>query len=155
MQTARRSPGLREKRTGGRRDVNKIDDPCGLNAFPRAFESCKASWQVSWLRGYRTASPGEVIMVLITVARPRGILTRFPILPIFGAPRCFQRQRTIVNCPDGITRRRGCQILAPRASGSVSMILSDKPFVSRRCDDQLKFIGQQTDPLSTARWKST
>lgn len=39
-------------------------------------KAAKRHGQVSWLREN----------VLITVARPRGIHTRFPILPDFGAP---------------------------------------------------------------------
>jgi hypothetical protein len=47
--------------------------------FREAFKSCKASGQVSWLEELLNCfSP------LITVARPRGILTRFPILPFWG-----------------------------------------------------------------------
>jgi hypothetical protein len=46
---------------------------CGLKHLARVLRGCKAFGQVSWLR--------ETKSFLNTVARPRGIHTRFPILP--------------------------------------------------------------------------
>jgi len=63
----------RIRRAAGSKLASK---PSGLNAFPRAFKSCKASQAgllASRLRLFRRR--------LITVARPRGNFTRFPILP--------------------------------------------------------------------------
>jgi hypothetical protein len=50
---------------------------CGLNTFSRAFKSCDSVRQVSWLC-HRSR-----LAMSFTVARPRGIHTRFPILPAF------------------------------------------------------------------------
>ena len=48
----------------------------GLNTFSRAFKTATAFRQVSWLcHRFRLATN-------FTVARPRGIHTRFPILPL-------------------------------------------------------------------------
>jgi hypothetical protein len=69
--------------------------PCGLNAFPRAFKSCKAwagllAQRTAALPGYGSNQQSH------TVARPRGILTRFPILPILGHPDTFNCKEQIL-----------------------------------------------------------
>src|SRR6185503_16430614 len=63
----------RIRRAAGSKLASK---PSGLNAFPRAFKSCKAS-QAGLLASRRRMFRRR----LITVARPRGNFTRFPILP--------------------------------------------------------------------------
>ena len=56
--------------------VRKEISHCGLNTFARAFKSCN-SIQAGLLA--LIVAPATIF----TVARPRGILTRFPILPAF------------------------------------------------------------------------
>jgi len=52
---------------------------------------------------------------LNTVARPRGILTRFPILPIYlGHPEAFKYKEQILICADTITRSAGLSNLGSR-----------------------------------------
>ena len=65
--------------TGWRRDLfRKRKIPCGLNTFSRAFKSCNIV-----RAGLLTLIIASQSAILFTVARPRGILTRFPILPAF------------------------------------------------------------------------
>lgn len=59
-----------------------------LNTLTRGVQKA-AKWhrQVSWLRAFAVEASREALAaILITVARPRGIHTRFPILPAMGAP---------------------------------------------------------------------
>jgi len=65
--------------------LKMLDDPRGLNAFPRAFKSCKVSGRSPDFEFLLRVSAQK----LITVARPRGIFTRFPILPNPGHPETF------------------------------------------------------------------
>src|SRR5205809_1144225 len=68
---------LPAKATGGDGIFSEKNSHGGLNTFSRAFKSCDSVRQVSWLRrrfGLAT---------IFTVARPRGIHTRFPIHPAF------------------------------------------------------------------------
>src|SRR5207249_8852124 len=71
---------------GWRRDLlREKNSRCGLNAFSRAFKSC-ISVQAGLLALRRSIS-GD-----FTVARPRGILTRFPILLIIEAPETLLKE---------------------------------------------------------------
>ena len=67
----------------------------GLNTFPRVFKR---------LQSFTGRSPGlerrQVSVVLITVARPRGSFTRFPILPVCRGTQMLSNTK---NSPD----RRG------------------------------------------------
>jgi hypothetical protein len=65
--------------------------------FCASVEKAAKRGQVSWLRE---------IDVLITVARPRGIHTRFPILPDVGHPNAWLKDQFRLNGAHTITRSR-------------------------------------------------
>ena len=54
-------------------------ESCGLNTHSRGIQ--KAAKRVGRSPGFKYLSRRKAGQILITVARPRGILTRFPILP--------------------------------------------------------------------------
>ena len=67
---------------------------CGLNTHARGI--LKAAKRVGRSPGLKKLVLPDGITILITVARPRGNLTRFPILPATsGAPKRFEVKRTI------------------------------------------------------------
>jgi len=68
---------------------------CGLNTHARGIQ--KAAKRVGRSPGLENLAMPRAFTILITVARPRGSLTRFPILPATsGAPKRFEVQRTVV-----------------------------------------------------------
>jgi len=72
------STATRKRQAGDGIFSGKEKIPCGLNTFSRAFKSCNIV-RAGLLTLIIAANPA----ILFTVARPRGILTRFPILPAF------------------------------------------------------------------------
>ena len=68
--------------------------------FRERSQAAKHAGQVSWLRGLLEAS--------FTVARPRGIHTRFPILPRLGHPDALIK-KSFEDAAEIITRAPGCQ----------------------------------------------
>jgi hypothetical protein len=76
-------------------------NPCGLNAFPRSVQKLQSVLGRSpglkncWITTLRAVSSS-----LITVARPHGNFTRFPILPIYRGTQMLSNTK---NSPD----RRG------------------------------------------------
>src|SRR4029450_12028521 len=77
---------------GDRRDLKMVSNPGGLNAFRGRPK----------LQSFMGRSPGLkkycYCRTPITVARPHGFLTRFPILPIFlGHPDAFKYKEQSYN----------------------------------------------------------
>ena len=95
------------KGTGDGRDERRLLRSGGLNTLARGVQkAAKRRGQVSWLRALcrltlnRSDSQGVSLIrgfaaILITVARPRGILTRFPILPALRGTPMLCLERTI------------------------------------------------------------
>jgi hypothetical protein len=91
---------------------------CGLKHLARVLRGCKAFGQVSWLR--------ETKSFLNTVARPRGIHTRFPILLFPRHPyACLTKERLLT---------RGTLTRAPARVNSIGLLVLVQVFCeSLRC----------------------
>jgi hypothetical protein len=96
--TSQRTPNLlpkiqnpvtfcRAKTTGGNGIAGKF--PGRPEHLSRAFKSCETFRQVSWL--YHRFRPA----MTVTVARPRGIHTRFPILLAFMRGTSTRYQKSL------------------------------------------------------------
>jgi hypothetical protein len=74
--------GPSRKGTGGRRDQKLLLEPVRPERLSASVQKLQSLGRSPGLENAAFATPEVVSSSLITVARPRGILTRFPILPI-------------------------------------------------------------------------
>jgi hypothetical protein len=98
-QKSRRSLVLREKEQAVGGTGNRFREPVRPERLSASVQKLQSLGRSPGLENAAFATPEVVSSSLITVARPRGILTRFPILPIsLGHPDALECKEQFLIC---------------------------------------------------------